>query len=834
MNKKYAPQKIEPSLSASWRKEGIYHFNSNGNWKIFSIDTPPTTVSGNLHMGHVYSYSHPDFIARFRRMKGDSVFYPMGYDDNGLPTDRLTEKLTGKSSREFSREAFTNKCIQVSKDIEEDYEAFWQRLGLSIDWRYTYRTMDQSSWQISQHSFIDLFEKELIYQREAPVIWCPECMTAIAQAELNDIDHVSKFNTLKFDITSIDHIDKFIPVATTRPELLPACVAIFVHPDDHRYQEFVGSYCSVPLFGREIPVLEDKDADPNKGTGAVMCCTFGDRMDIAWWYKHQLPLIHVFDQNGNLNDKAAPYGGLSPNEARKSILQELELCGHLIEQNPIEHTIRVHERCDTPIEYSVSRQWFINVTSHKKEYISFGESLNWVPKHMLSRYRNWVENIHWDWCISRQRRFGIPFPVWYCNDCGEVKLADQDELPVNPVSQDPSSTCSCGSSSFSAEQDVMDTWATSSLTPQIAGKWQSDGENPEHPGESNKLYKKVFPFTMRPQAHEIIRTWVFYTIVKSFHQFNEIPWKNILISGWGLAGEGSEKISKSKGGGGATPIEMINRYSADAVRYWAASAGPGKDSIISEEKIKTGQRLVTKLWNVSRFCKRLLVDFDPGEHDEYKRKLTPADKWILARLQTVIQNSTESFENYEYSNALSEIEKFFWQDVADNYIEMCKQRLYYETNPNRPGAIFTLYEVLKTTVKLFAPFIPFVTEEIYQIIFSQHNRGELCREDSIHLSSWPTINQDFINPDSEQTGSTLIAIASSIRRYKSENNLALSTQLERLDLYTKDENLRKTLLEAHDDLLSITRVEEIRMIDNPGDKSLILKDTENLQISIQA
>lgn len=636
--KRYDPGEAEPRLSRLWQESGTYHFHS-GESPVYSIDTPPPTVSGHLHMGSVYAYSHPDFIARFWCMHGYNVYYPMGYDDNGLPTERLVERETGRTAEEMGREAFIQACLELTPRFEQAYQALWQRLGLSVDWRYTYRTIGDLARKTSQLTFLDLYRKGLAYQQSAPVIWCPTCKTAIAQAEVNDLARRSEFVTFPFEL---DNGDPLL-IASTRPELLPACVAVFVHPNDDRYRGLAGRRARVPLFGQEVPVLTDVHAEPGKGTGAVMCCTFGDPVDIEWWRAHALPLREAVGRNGEMLPLAGEFAGLSVSEARSKIGQALETDGKLLSRQPVEQSVRVHERCDTPVEYLVTKQWFVRVLDRRDAFLEAGSEIAWYPPTIQTRYRDWVQNLGWDWCISRQRYYGVPFPVWHC-DCGEVLVAGDSQLPVDPTTSPPPAPCACGSASYRAEEDVMDTWATSACSPQIAGRWLSD------PG----LYREVFPMSLRPQAHEIIRTWVFDTIVMSHYRptlgepdRGVSPWKNILISGWGLAPSGTEKISKSRVGGPMEPMAMLEQYSADAVRYWAASTGLGKDAIISEEKIAAGAKLVTKLWNVARFAERFLQDYVPPTE---RPALSSADRWILSRIQTLVNRVTVFFRDYEYAS----------------------------------------------------------------------------------------------------------------------------------------------------------------------------------------
>lgn len=844
--KNYNPKETEPRLQAYWQKLGTYQFDPDVDAKVYSIDTPPATVSGHLHLGHVYSYSHPDFIARFWRMNGRSVFYPMGFDDNGLPTERLTEKRLGIQAREMSRSAFIRKCLETSDQAIQDYKAIWQRLGLSIDWRYTYRTIDANARRLCQQSFIDLYRRGMVYRREAPAIWCPECQASFAQADLNDLDRQTEFVTLAFGLVE----GGSLPIATTRPELLPACVAVFVHPEDARYRHLIPKHRAspptalVPLFGQAVPILVDPAADPDKGTGAVMCCTFGDTADIAWWHAHQLPVIQVIDRAGNMTAAAGEYAGLPLAIARQKIKQALEARGLLLARQPTAQSVRVHERCDTPVEYLMVKQWFVRILDFKPELLKAGQNVAWHPASMQARYQAWVENLSWDWCLSRQRFYGPAFPVWYCQTCGETILADEDQLPVDPSEVQPANPCpKCGGTDFLPEQDVFDTWATSSLSPQIVGQGRFslsvgkdlasgtkqsssiDSIAYDYAGKlsnrssllpsGNGLYEQVFPFSLRPQAHEIIRTWAFYTIVKSLYHWDTLPWQDVLISGWGITGEGKGKISKSRGGGPMSPLEMIDRYSADAVRYWAASTGPGKDAIISEEKIQMGSRLVTKLWNVARFAERFLEQKIGNEGKGIGESgpslipypLSPADLWILSRAQKLVRRATSHLQAYDYAAAKSEIEAFFWTELADNYLEMAKQRLYDETEATHAAACFTLQNVQFTVLKLFAPFLPYVTEEIYQYIGEQ-GIGE---RGSIHRQPWPEADPALENDAAETLGQTLVEIATAVRRYKSEHNLPLGAELNRVQLAAVDGSQPglEALRSGVSDLKSITRAREI-------------------------
>jgi valyl-tRNA synthetase len=598
------------------------------------------------------------------------------------------------------------------------------------------------------------------------------------------------------------------------------------------------------LFGQAVRILEDPLADPEKGTGAVMCCTFGDTTDKEWWYTHHLPLVEAIARDGRMTAAAGEFAGLTLAEARRQIVAALEDQGLVLDRQPTYQTVRVHERCDTPVEYIMSQQWFIRVLDHKPALLEAGEQIHWFPEQMGARYRSWVENLAWDWCISRQRYFGVPFPLWHCQACGEVILAEEGQLPVDPTGTPPPGPCRCGNVELLPEEDVLDTWATSSMSPQIAGRWL-DGEE----RQQDSLYERVFPFSLRPQGHEIIRTWAFYTIVKSYLHFDARPWKDVAISGWGIAGEGMGKISKSRGGGPTAPLEMIQRYSADAVRYWAASTGLGKDSVISEEKIQTGSKLVTKLWNVARFSERFLACYQPAKSTEQAIQpaslhsasptrprlqipFTPADRWILARTQRLIRRATHLLDNYEFAAAKSEIENFFWSEFADNYLEMCKQRLYAENHPQREAACDSLYQVLLATLKLFAPFLPHVTEEIYRGVYAGKEFQPAGKASSIHLSRWPTPDESLEDELAEATGEALVEIATAVRRYKSEHSLPLSAELDRLELAAREPQVATQLQEAASDLLSITRARSVEVVERVDPVLTLLPAGATIQVAI--
>ena len=767
-----------------WGKESLYAFKLSKKGRVFSVDTPPPTVSGGIHMGHAFSYTHTDVVVRYKRMRGYNVFYPFGFDNNGLPTERLVESEKKIKAQDMPREKFVSLCLEVSKRYEKMFKDFWGALGLSVDWSLLYSTIEPRVQKLSQKSFIDLYKQKREYRKEAPTIWCPECQTAIAQVELEDKELSSTFNDILFEIEG-----KHLVIATTRPELLSSCVALFFHPDDERYTYLEGKKARVPLFNYKVPILKDKNVDLEKGTGLMMCCTFGDIDDIDKWYAHKLPLKISIRQDGVMDKLAQSYEGLSIKEARREIIKDLKKNNLLTSQKHIKHAVNVHERCGTEIEFLVSKQWFIRYLDLKKKFLEYGSKLNWYPKHMKVRYDNWIKGLQWDWLISRQRYYGIPFPVWYCKKCGDVIIADEKQLPVDPLVDKPRKNCSCGSKEFVPEKDIMDTWATSSLTPQINMWW----------GEKGALFKRHFPLTMRPQAHDIITFWLFNTVVKSYLHHKKIPWNDVVISGHGLDPHG-KKISKSKGNF-ISPIDLLKKYPADAIRFWAVGSRLGDDLPYQEKDVLTGHKTIIKLWNAARFCFMHLDDFKPTKSS---KKLEAFDEWLMIKLNKIVKSSTDSLESYEYSKTRLDVENFFWNVFADYYLEIVKDRLY---NPDKRGkktrysSQYVLYGSFLTILKLFAPIMPFISEELYQLYYKRHEK-----ERSIHISSWPVIDKKKINKNIEKGGDKAIEIISKVRKFKASKSSSLKQPIY-LTLNKKDKKILDGFL---DDIKAVTVAQEIK------------------------
>ncbi len=750
-----------------WEAEKLYAWDQDAAREdSFVIDTPPPTVSGLLHMGHIFSYTQADFVARYQRMKGKTVFYPIGFDDNGLPTERLVEKVKNIRGATMPREEFIAVCSDVVKEAEEEFRALFRSVALSVDWSQEYQTISKTSRAISQLSFLDLADKNRAYRQLQPTLWDPLDRTALAQADVEDKEMQGVMNDIRF----MTEDGEPITIATTRPELLAACVAVFYHPEDARYQHLAGKTAITPLFGVKVPLLADAHVDKEKGTGLVMCCTFGDIADIDWWKSHKLPTRVILDKAGKLdftgqnwiaedNPYVAVLAGLKTKDAKAKMLELLQEAGVLLKQVEVVQNVKCAERSGAPLEILVTPQWFIRILDQKAELLEKSAACNWYPSYMKVRLDNWINGLNWDWCISRQRFFGVPFPVWYSKRAGEegkILLAHPDDLPVDPLVDLPRGY---SREEVEADADVMDTWATSSVSPQLS----SHAINATYALDLAR-HRKLFPADMRPQAHEIIRSWAFYTLVKAHLHEDTIPWKNLMISGWCLAADKS-KMSKSKGNV-VTPVRLIEEKGADVVRYWASTSRLGADTAYSEDVLKIGKKLVNKLWNAAKFASLHLEKLEPGEH-----KITETlDKWLLSRLNKTVKKATEEFEKFEYCNARVAIEDFFWNDFCDNYLEIVKVRAYDAQSENPAGqqsAIHTIHAALDAIIRLFAPFVPHIAEELYSQLFAKE--GE-----SIHQrGSWPCADDYLYDAEAEQAGIACVNILNEVRKAKADRNVSV-------------------------------------------------------------
>ncbi len=745
LEKEYRVHEVEEKWLKLWKDE-MYYFDWNSKKPHYIIDTPPPYPTGSFHIGHALNWCIIDFIARYKRMNGYEVMFPQGWDCHGLPTEVKVEETYGIRKRDLPREKFRELCKKFTEENIEKMRKTVRRLGFSIDWSKEYITMYPEYYAKTQLSFVKMYKKGLIYRAYHPVIICPRCETTIALAEIEYKKGKTKLNYIKFDDDVI--------IATTRPELIPACVAIAVHPKDERYKHLIGKRVRVPTTDYEVEVIADEEVDPSFGTGIVMICTFGDRQDVKWWKKHKLELRNIVNKDGTLNEKAGKYAGLSIAEAREKILEDLAKEGRLLKQEEIEHNVGVCWRCKTPVEIIPEEQWFVKV--EKDKILEAARKIKWVPEHMLSRLEDWVESMEWDWVISRQRIFATPIPVWYCKKCGEVIVAKEEWLPVDPTKDKPKEPCpKCGSNEFIGEEDVLDTWMDSSISPLVLVGWPEMKEYPTH---------------LRPQGHDIIRTWAFYTILRSVALTGEIPWYEIVINGM-VFGEDGRKMSKSLGNV-ITPEEVIEKYGADALRQWAATGVIGDDVIFSWKEIVAAYRFQQKFWSILRFTMLHVSDYVFSDED--RKYLRDADRWILSKLNKLIREVRDHMDNYRFNDALKAIRGFTWYEYADNYLEIVKNRLYSGSEEEKRGARYTLRYVIDVLTRLLAPFTPFLAEECW----SKFGDG------SVHLQRYPEVDESLIDEEAERRGEEIKEIVAAIRKLKHDKGLPLNAPLRRIIIYT--------------------------------------------------
>ena len=860
--KKYLTSEIEKKWQQYWQENEIYKWDANASREeSYVIDTPPPTVSGMLHMGHVFSYVQADFVARYQRMKGKSVYYPMGFDDNGLPTERLVEKVKKVKGSQLERAEFIKLCSGISQEARVEFRELFNLIALSVDWDEEYHTISDHTRHISQASFLDLYHKNFTERKYEPCYWDPVDQTALSQADIEDKELASHMNYINFKVADTE---QQVTIATTRPELIPACMALFVHPDDARYSNIIGKMVKTALFDIEVPILADHNVAIDKGTGAVMCCSFGDMTDVMWWKEHKLEakvilnkygkikdlfnndspeydaeLINLLEQQGDIKTYQKYYDilvGKKVTVARQLILDLLQQEALLVKQEAITHPVKSAERSGAPIEIMLTKQWFIKILDKKDILLQRANEVKWHPKYMKSRLEQWINGLKYDWCISRQRFFGVPFPIWYIMENDEVKdiiIAPQSQLPVDPLLDIPQGyelktkiasghfivTKNDKEFEIMAESDVMDTWATSSVSPQIS----SHAINTEYGLENSAVrHQKLFPADLRPQAHEIIRSWAFYTIVKAQLHQDTIPWHNMMISGWCLASD-KTKMSKSKGNV-ITPLNLINEKGTDAVRYWAANSHLGSDTAYSEDVLAVGKKLLNKLWNAAKFCKlhfsNLMQAPDSIEEDVAKGIIShQSDLWLLTNLSQTIKAATNSFEQYEYAKAMEHIEYFFWHYFCDNYLEISKARAYgdkeilltYDAElteqqiiAGQISAITTIYHVFGVILKLFAPFLPHISEELYQNLYEKksiHSRG-----------MWPSHASYPDNKDALAQGEFMLQVIDLVRKEKSDNNFSIKKEIAELEINIKEKN--KLSNDIIRDLCAVCNAKKIKIIDS--------------------
>lgn len=828
-----SPDGLEDKWAPRWQEEGTYAFDrTRSRADVYAIDTPPPTVSGSLHVGHVFSYTHTDIVARFQRMRGKAVFYPMGWDDNGLPTERRVQIVYGvrcdpalpydpdltpppepfDPPRALSRRNFVELCGHLTAMDEQVFEDLWRRLGLSVDWSMTYTTIGPVARAASQRAFLRALARGEAYSADAPTLWDVGFATAVAQAELEDRERPGAYHRLRFAGP-----DGPVYVDTTRPELLPACVALVCHPTDARYAGLVGGTARTPVFGVEVPVHAHPVADPGKGTGLAMVCTFGDLTDVIWWRELQLATRVVIERDGRLAAEppngvpTGPYANLAGRRvpaARRAMVELLIASGDLDgEPRPITHPVKFYERGDSPLEIVGTRQWYVRNGGRdgalREAMLARGRELTWVPEHMRHRYDHWVNGLNGDWLVSRQRFFGVPIPVWYpLDDTGAPDYArpltpDESRLPIDPSSEVPDGYTEADRGrpgGFAADPDVLDTWATSSLTPQIAAGWERDAD----------LFGRVFPMDLRPQGPEIIRTWLFASVLRAHAEHGTLPWRRAVISGWILDPD-RKKMSKSKGNV-VTPMGLLQRHGADSVRYWAAGGRPGTDLAFDENQMKVGRRLATKLLNASRFALGLGGVTGGGgglgAGDALRAPASePLDRSMLAALSDVVARATGALDAYDHTAALAATEEFFWT-FCDDYIELAKGRAY-GTGPGAESARAALATALSVQLRLFAPFLPYATEEIWS----------WWRYGSVHRAPWPTTHElSRAAGDGDPAVLRLVGAAlGQIRRAKSQAHVSMRAPVPLAEVLGPAGQL-ELLSAAAEDLRSAGHVERLDLL----------------------
>ncbi len=781
----YNPKEVEKKWQDKWQQMKIYKFDREKQ-PVYSIDNPPRYASGALHIGHAVHYTHIDFIARYKRMRGYNVFFPLCFDVNGIPIEERVERKLGITRKDIDRQEFIKLCKEFADENIEEMIRQFIVLGESMDESIFYRTDAEYYRRLTQISFIRLYKKGYIYKGKFPVNWCPRCMTAMADAEIEHAERKTKLNTLKFYLAENfegkgikrDEKGSYIEIATTRPEMLATCQLVAIHPRDERAPYIVGRDVVVPIYGKKVKVVEDENVDPEFGTGIVMICTIGDKEDLEWAMKYGLPIEICINDDGTMNELAGKYKGMKVEEARKAIIEDLRKEGYLVEQKEIEQSVGVCWRCKTPIEFIQTEQWFLKILPFKEKILEIAREMKWYPEYMFKRLEDWVNSLKWDWVISRQRYFATPIPVWECTRCGEVVLANEGQCYVDPtIDPPPVENCpKCGGELKGCE-DVFDTWMDSSITPLYNTFWE----------RNEALFKKLYPMSLRPQAHDIIRTWAFYTILRCSLLTNEKPFENVMIDGFILAPDGRPMHTSL--GNVVDPLEIIKEYGSDALRYYAATCKLGEDNPFRYKDLVRGIRLMNKFWNAEKFIGNAV------EKKPSKTNLHLVDRWILALYSKVVRKVTEYMENFEYSNAMKEIEHFLWHEFADHYIEMVKHRIYEKKDE---AALYTLYLIGLGVAKLLAPFLPFITEEVYHQFYKRFEN-----EESIHISSWP--EPVLEDKEAEDMGEVVKEIIAVVREWKSRQGMPLNTSIKKIILYGK--------VEGKDVIAGTLKAEEIIEMD---------------------
>ena len=792
--KEYNFAEIESKWQQKWEEQGVYRFDWNHvTRKPFTIDTPPPYPSGDLHMGNVLNWTYFDILARYKRLCGFNVLFPQGWDCHGLSIEVQVEKVHGLRKREVPPDQFRKWCMEtVDKYIALMKDGIL-RLGCSIDWTTEYRTMDSDYWRRTQLSFILLYKKGFMYQGTHPVNWCPRCETAIADAE---VDYEERQGTLHYIHFPLENSDEHMMIATTRPEFIPACVAVEVNPKDKRFGRYVGKKINVPLVNRLVEVIPDDMVDPEFGTGVVMICTYGDKEDVKTVMRHKLPSVTLLTENGLINEVGGRYAGLSISMAREAVVKDLEASGLLERTEKLKQEVGLCDRCKTHVEILERKQWFMKTRSLTDKVVETAGKVVWYPDYMKTRLTDWAKSLDWDWVISRQRVFATPIPVWYCKSCDELILADESWVPIDPRLEGPHiKACpKCGGTEFRGETDVFDTWMDSSITCAVHAGWPD-----------NEWWHLLFPADVHPSGIDIIRTWAYYLMVRHLALFNETPYKSCLINGMVLGSDG-RKMSKSLKNYVAAP-EVLEKYGADATRQWAAGGGAtGSDIPFRWPDVEYGRRFLVKLWNVSGFAGRLLADYEPKSKVDCV--LQPLDKWVLSKLARLVASVTEAMEKCQFNIAVEAIRNFAWHTLCDCYVEAVKDRLYRaETygEEARRAAQYALYKTLYTVLQLLAPVIPHMTEEIYQALFAEAKGFA-----SLQLSSWPEF-AEWVDEAAEKRGDVIVALISNVRREKAERHVPLNTQIKKLIVCATNKETADAIKRGSNDIVGACKVEKFEV-----------------------
>lgn len=775
----YDPIKTERKWQQRWKEWGIHRFDPSSDAPVFSIDNPPRYTSGSLHLGHATGYSLIDFAARYRRMRGYNVFFPLCFDVNGTPTEVRVEKKYNITKLDVPRQEFIRLCSEYAQSFIEEMTQQFEILGTSMDPSIYYQTDSPSYRRITQVSFLRMLKRGLIYKGTFPVNWCPRCMTALADAEVEYRTNTTKLNFIEFGVKGTD---ERAVIATTRPELICTCQMVAVHPEDKEHEHLIGRTLVTPLYEKEVPVVADEKVDPSFGSGVVMICTIGDKDDLEWVMKYDLPLEKGIDEQGRMTSIARALEGLSVKEARGKIIDDLELAGKLIRQEDLQQNVSVCWRCHEPIEYLQVPQWFLRTLDFKEDVLRVADQVHWHPEFMKVRLQEWVRSLEWDWVISRQRYFATPIPVWECESCAEVVPAREEDCYVDPtVDPPPVASCpKCGGALKGCE-DVFDTWMDSSVSPSYNTYWLRDEEK----------FAKLYPMSLRPQSHDIIRTWAFYTLLREYLLVGERPWDEIMIHGFIMAPDGTPMHSSL--GNVIDPLPILDGYGADPLRYYAATCSLGEDNAFREKDVKHGKRFCTKLQNIGRFVGPIV------KSRPERRSLTLPDIWILSKFSRTVERVVHYYDTYQFDKVMREVENLAWHEFADHYIEMVKYRTRDESDDT---VRYALYEVCLGIMKMVAPILPHVTEEVYQTYFKEMDGAK-----SIHLSAFP--KPILIDEEEEERGELLKDVIATIRSWKSDRGIPLNQELAEVELVGEGANY---LLGCEEDILETVRAKKLQVV----------------------